>query len=171
MIGVVCSMAVVALTGCGGGSSESSATPTPFSQSAFNKGFDQYLAAEKTHFQDILGEKQGQDGLTPIFASKIEMPGVKSCLVHNTANDSAMVICTYGSYEKLGDAQAAYKIVKAHAYAALPNSGAKVLEDKPSADIPMRYVMQVNGAQAMVAIGKNSDTKKYDVGYVFAKPQ
>lgn len=161
--------AVTLLTACGG-ATKAQPTPAPFTQADFNSGFKQYLANEPTHFQDILGEKKAQDGLTPIFESKIVLAGTQRCDVHNTANDDAMAICTYGSYDKLADAQKAYKIVKERAVAALPDT-AQVLEQPGDAKIPVRFIMRIKDAQAIAAIAKNDDTKQYDVGYIFSKAQ
>ena len=157
-----------ALAACSGSPSDK-ATPTPFSQQDFNKNFLAIMAQTPTHFQDMLGEKQGSEGIIPIFSSKIALPGTTACTVKNTADDKAMVICNYGSYASLKDAKTAYLTIKKWAITAMPNSAAS-MEQNGDPDIPFRYIIRYKGAQAQAAAAKNDDTKQYDVGFVFNKP-
>jgi len=155
------------LAGCGGGSSDKAASA--YSKDDFNKNFLALMAAEPGHFQDILGEKEGSEGIVGIFRSKIALPGTTDCRVKNTADDKSMVICDQGTYDTIDEAKKAYATIKAWAIAAMP-SDAESMEQNGDPDIPFRYVVRYKGSQAQAAVAKDDDTKKFDVGFVFSKP-
>lgn len=161
---------IFGLAACGGGKSDSdSSTPSPFSQADFNKAFNQYIAAEPSHFQDLVGEQVGKEGIVGIFNSKLDLPGTNYCHIKNTADDKANVQCSMGEFASLDEAKKLYATLKERALKALP-ADAKTTEPAGSDDVPAVFVMLVKGGMAEVAVAKDDDTKKYEVGYVFAKP-
>jgi len=166
---IVAIAAASALAACGGSTDKAASA---YSKDDFNKNFNALMAAVPSHFQDIVGEKIGNEGIVGVFNSKIDLPGTTGCQVKNTADDKATVVCDQGYYENIDDAKKAYATIRGWAIAAKPSDAVSAdIPGDPGSAIVSSYAIRANGAQAMVGVVKDDDSKKYEVGFVFGKPQ